>query len=127
MNELSQRRAAEILEAYATKGNQAIIEALDNEDGGEALGEMIIHHLRGFAAEHQLTLNASARLGIEVTAASEDAEEVVEDNGFSFDTLNDGSESQEEPIVQELTHDDGGVEPADEQELLMDDISSSTK
>ncbi len=127
MNELTQAKASEILQRYATEGNQALADALMDKDGGEALGEMITHHLRGFAAERVLTLNASTRLGIELNAADADAEEVVEDNGLAFETLNDGLDSQEEPIVQELTHDDGGVEPAEEQELLMDDIASSTK
>ena len=41
-------------------------------------------------------------------------------NGVAFDTMVDGDPSQTEPEVQELTHDDGGVEKAPEQELLMD-------
>ncbi len=47
--------------------------------------------------------------------------DIVSD-GSAFETLTDGDPSQDEPIVQELTEDDGGIQPADEQSLLMDDI-----
>ncbi len=43
--------------------------------------------------------------------------------GVIFDTLVDGDPRQEEPEVQEDTHDDGGIETPPEQALLVDDIS----
>ena len=43
--------------------------------------------------------------------------------GVIFDTLIDGDPSTETPIVQDVTRDDGGITPPDEQALLMDDIS----
>ena len=44
------------------------------------------------------------------------------DGGASFDMLIDGEPEDEQPIVQELTQDDAGVEPSPEQELLVDDL-----
>ena len=44
--------------------------------------------------------------------------------GVVFETLIDGDPSQHKPMVQEVTNDDGGIEPPDEQQLLIDDISS---
>jgi hypothetical protein len=43
------------------------------------------------------------------------------EDGVAFDTLIDGEED-EEPVVQELTRDDGGFEEPREQELLIDDL-----
>ena len=43
-------------------------------------------------------------------------------DGSAFETLNDGDPDQDEPLVQDLTKDDGDIQPADEQVLLMDDI-----
>ena len=44
-------------------------------------------------------------------------------DGQAFDTLNDGEpEDGEEPMVQELTHDDGGVEEDPTKNLLNDDL-----
>lgn len=44
------------------------------------------------------------------------------DDGASFDMLVDGEPEDEQPLVQELTQDDAGVEKAPEQELLVDDL-----
>lgn len=46
-------------------------------------------------------------------------------DGTAYDTLIDGERSQVDPEVQELTHDDGGVETAPEKHLLMDDLVPS--
>ena len=47
------------------------------------------------------------------------------EDGVAFDTLVDGDPSTDEPEVQKVTHDDGGIEKADpDQELLMDDIAN---
>jgi hypothetical protein len=43
-------------------------------------------------------------------------------DGVVYDTLVDGDPSQEEPIVQQLTNNDGGIEQQDDQELLRDDV-----
>lgn len=43
-------------------------------------------------------------------------------DGVAFDTLIDGEPSDNDPVVQEVTKDDGGVEKPAEQELLNDDI-----
>jgi len=58
--------------------------------------------------------------------ATEDdpVDELIEDNGTSFDTMIDGDPSKEEPVVQKLTHDDGGVETPEEKHLLMDDLQT---
>jgi hypothetical protein len=46
------------------------------------------------------------------------------EDGVAFDTLTDGDPSTDTPEVQQVTHDDGGVEKADpDQNLLIDDIS----
>lgn len=45
-------------------------------------------------------------------------------NGDAFDMLIDGDPSEEEPIVQELTNSDGGVEAPADQSLLRDDVSN---
>jgi len=42
--------------------------------------------------------------------------------GANYDLLIDGDPSEDTPIVQELTHDDGGVERPREQNLLMNDL-----
>ncbi len=44
--------------------------------------------------------------------------------GVIFDTLIDGDPSTDSPLVQDVTRDDGGIEPPDEQALLIDDVSS---
>lgn len=43
--------------------------------------------------------------------------------GVLFDTLIDGDPSGYTTQVQEVTRDDGGIQPPDEQPLLIDDIS----
>ena len=43
--------------------------------------------------------------------------------GVAFETLIDGDPRTTTPLVQDVTRDDGGVTPPDEQPLLMDDIS----
>ena len=64
-------------------------------------------------------MKIQARTRLEATVVEADLD--MED-GVAFDTLIDGDPSQEEPEVQELTRDDGGIEEAPEQSLLMDDI-----
>ena len=44
------------------------------------------------------------------------------DSGVAFDTFIDGEPDTDTPEVQELTRDDGGIEPPEEQSLLMDDL-----
>jgi hypothetical protein len=43
-------------------------------------------------------------------------------NGVAYETLVDGDPSQSKPIVQEVTDNDGGVQEAEENQLLQDDI-----
>lgn len=43
-------------------------------------------------------------------------------NGDAYDLMMDGDPRQEEPVVQELTNDDGGIEPPTDQALLKDDV-----
>lgn len=62
-----------------------------------------------------------ASVAAQLTAAEENPLE----EGVAFDTLVDGDPSTDEPVVQEVTHDDGGIEKADpDQDLLMDDIAN---
>jgi len=44
-------------------------------------------------------------------------------DGAAFDMLIDGDDEEDEPVVQELTNNDGGVEPPTDQPLLIDDVS----
>lgn len=44
-------------------------------------------------------------------------------DGTAYQTLIDGDPDTEDPIVQNVTRDDGGVVAPEEQDLLMDDIS----
>lgn len=44
------------------------------------------------------------------------------EDGAAFDTLDDGEVSDDDPAVQTVTRDDGGVEEAPEQDLLNDDL-----
>jgi len=43
-------------------------------------------------------------------------------SGVAFETLMDGAQDMGTPLVQQLTNDDGGIEPPDEQHLLNDDL-----
>jgi hypothetical protein len=44
-------------------------------------------------------------------------------DGAAFDMLIDGDDEEDEPLVQELTNNDGGVEPPIDQPLLRDDVT----
>lgn len=65
-----------------------------------------------------------------MAADVDDTTEGLEDplsTGEQFETLVDGEpDGEDTPEVQELTHDDGGVEEPSEQELLRDDLVPST-
>jgi hypothetical protein len=50
-----------------------------------------------------------------------DLEDPIAD-GEQFDLLMDGKPDETEPLVQELTDDDGDINEADEQRLLIDDL-----
>ena len=62
---------------------------------------------------------------IEAKARLQSSNEDPMADGVAFDTLIDGDPATDEPEVQKVTHDDGGIEKADpDQELLMDDIAN---
>ena len=42
--------------------------------------------------------------------------------GVAFDTLIDGKPEETKPLVQEVTDDDGDINVAEEQRLLIDDL-----
>ncbi len=43
-------------------------------------------------------------------------------DGVAFETLMDGADDAGTPLIQKLTNDDGGFEPAEEQPLLIDTL-----
>ncbi len=81
------------------------VEELDNGDEGDIAPE---------------DANSVAAMLLSNSEPVVDADRVSD--GSAFETLTDGDPDQDEPIVQLLTEDDGGIEPASEQPLLMDDI-----
>jgi len=81
--------------------------------------------------EGMLTLNASlfnetelkelAQLNAKDSLVQADTEDPISD-GAAYDLLVDGDPSEEEPVVQELTNNDGSTEAPDDQPLLVDDV-----
>lgn len=121
MTELTQQQATDLLADYVEKGDTAFVDAL-NSDMGPALAEIFAHALRPLALPKALRMDASVKISAKVRLLASDEEDPVSDNGVSYDMLVDGDPSDEEPIVQTLTKDDGGAEPAAEQSLLDDDL-----
>lgn len=80
---------------------------------------------KGFATE-QIEQDKKDDDKTEVTSSDDpEMESDVDDpigDGEEFELLIDGDPSNAEPEVQELTHNDGGIQPPTDQPLLIDDV-----
>lgn len=74
------------------------------------------------ATDHEAEEVDNEILGEESCLIQADTEDPISD-GDAFDMLIDGDPEDDEPVVQELTNNDGGVEPPTDQPLLRDDVS----